>query len=82
MPTLMGVRSIRDGVLPVRFCDGSEGAVGLSGERERPAFFQLGDPSPFGRLVPDPDPQALVVPNDAGLALDFRREPVWMGRAR
>lgn len=76
MPRLVGVRWVRDWVLWVRFSDGSEGEVDLSGELEGPVFEPLRDPAYFRTFVLNPDLHTVVWPNGTDLAPEFLRERV------
>ena len=67
---------VRDFVVWVRFNDGSEGEVDLSGELEGPVFESLKDPKVFAQLKLDPDTHTLVWPNGADLAPEFLHEHV------
>jgi Protein of unknown function (DUF2442) len=65
------VRLVRDFVVWVRFNDGSEGEVDLSGELDGPIFEPLKDPKVFAQVRLDPDVHTLVWPNGADLAPEF-----------
>jgi len=62
---------VRDFVVWVRFNDGSEGEVDLSGELNGPVFEPLKDPEVFAQFRLDPDIHTLVWPNGADLAPEF-----------
>ena len=65
------VKLVRDFVVWVRFNDGSEGEVDLSGELDGPIFEPLKDPKVFAQVRLDPDVHTLVWPNGADLAPEF-----------
>lgn len=64
-------RLVRDFIVWVRFNDGSEGEVDLSGELDGPVFEPLRDPEMFARFRLDLDIHTLVWPNGADLAPEF-----------
>jgi hypothetical protein len=76
MPRLIEVRWVRDFVLWVRFSDGSEGGVDLSGELDGPVFEPLRDSAYFRLFVLSPDLHTVVWPNGADLAPEFLLERV------
>jgi hypothetical protein len=57
----------------LRFSDGVEGEVDLSGELNGPMFEPLRDPTEFRRVVLHPELRTLVWPNGADLAPEFLR---------
>lgn len=65
---------IRDFVVWVRFNDGSEGEVDLSGELDGPVFEPLKAPKVFAQFRLDPETHTLVWPNGADLAPEFLHE--------
>jgi Protein of unknown function (DUF2442) len=65
---------IRDFTVWVRFNDGSEGEVDLSGELDGPVFEPLREPRVFAQFRLDPDLHTLVWPNGADLAPEFLHE--------
>lgn len=65
---------VRDFIVWVRFNDGSEGEVDLSGELDGPVFEPLRDPKVFAQFRLDPDVHTLVWPNGADLAPEFLHE--------
>lgn len=67
---------VRDFIVWVRFNDGSEGEVDLSGELDGPVFEPLRDPVVFAQLRLNPDIHTLVWPNGADLAPEFLHEHV------
>ena len=68
MPRLLEARWVRDFVLWLRFSDGSEGEVDLSGELDGPIFEPLSDPGYFRQFTLSPDLHTVVWPNGADLA--------------
>jgi len=64
-------KPIRDFVVWIRFNDGTEGEVDLSGELDGPIFEPLRDPEYFTQFRVDPDLHTLVWPNGADLAPEF-----------
>ena len=71
MPRLLEARWVRDFVLSLRFSDGSEGEVDLSGELDGPIFEPLRDPVYFRQVTLSPDLHTVVWPNGADLAPEF-----------
>ena len=65
---------VRDFVVWIRFNDGSEGEVDLSGELEGPVFEPLKDPAVFADFRLDAELHTLVWPNGADLAPEFLHE--------
>ena len=57
----------------LRFSDGAEGEVDLSGEIHGPVFEPLIDPSYFRRFTVHPELKTLVWPNGADFAPEFLR---------
>lgn len=74
MIRVTNARLVRDFVVWVRFNDGSEGEVDLSGELDGPVFEPLKDPKVFAEFKVDPDVHTLVWPNGADLAPEFLHE--------
>lgn len=74
MIRVIDARLIRDFVVWVRFNDGSEGEVDLSGELDGPVFEPLKDPAVFAQFKVNPDVHTLVWPNGADLAPEFLHE--------
>ena len=74
------LRIVRPGVLWLRFDDGAEGEVDLSGEFEGPVFGPLRDPSVFGAAVLDPELRTVTWPTGADFAPEFLRAKL-TGRA-
>ena len=71
---VVNAKLVRDFVVWVRFNDGSEGEVDLSGELDGPVFEPLKDPKVFAQFRLDPDVHTLVWPNGADLAPEFLHE--------
>jgi len=64
-------RLVREFTVWVKFNDGSEGEVELSGELDGPVFEPLRDPEVFAQFRLDPDIHTVVWPNGADLAPEF-----------
>jgi Protein of unknown function (DUF2442) len=71
---VIDAKLVKEFVVWVRFNDGSEGEVDLSGELEGPVFEPLKDPKVFAQFKLDPDIHTLVWPNGADLAPEFLHE--------
>lgn len=71
---VIDAKLVRDFIVWVRFNDGSEGEVDLSGELEGPVFEPLKEPKVFAEFKLDPDTHTLVWPNGADLAPEFLHE--------
>jgi len=67
-------RYVRDYVIRLRFNDGAEGEVDLSGELEGEVFEPLKDPAAFKRFRVDPELETIVWDNGADLAPEFLYE--------
>jgi hypothetical protein len=67
-------RYLRDYVIWVRFNDGAEGEVDLSGELEGEVFEPLRDPAAFKSFRVDPELQTIVWDSGADLAPEFLYE--------
>ncbi len=65
---------VRDFVVWVRFNDGFEGEVDLSGKLDGPVFEPLNDPEKFAQVWLDPVTGTLSWPNGADFAPEFLRE--------
>jgi hypothetical protein len=74
MARLVEARYVRDYVIWLRWSDGSQGEVDLSGELEGPIFEPLRDKAYFRTFVLSPAVHTLVWPNGADLAPEFLRE--------
>lgn len=70
------VKVVKDFVVWLRFNDGCEGEVDLSGELEGPVFEPLQDPQFFAEVRLDRDLHTLVWPNGADFAPEFLHEHV------
>ena len=64
-------RYLRDYVIQVRFDDGAEGEVDLTGELYGEMFEPLKDRSQFKAFRVDPEAGTIVWPNGADLAPEF-----------
>jgi len=73
LPRIVAARCERAYLIWLRFSDGLEGEVDLSGDLEGPMFEPLRDPTVFGRVRLDPTLHTLVWPNGADLAPEFLR---------
>jgi hypothetical protein len=67
-------RYVRDYVIWVRFNDGAEGEVDLSGELEGEVFEPLRDLKAFKSFRVDPELETIVWENGADLAPEFLYE--------
>jgi len=67
-------RYVRDYVIWMRFNDGAEGEVDLSGELEGEVFESLRDVKKFKSFKVDPELDTIVWENGADLAPEFLRE--------
>jgi hypothetical protein len=65
----------------LRFNDGSEGEVDLSGELEGTVFEPLRDQALFAQVCVDPELHTIAWPNGADLAPEFLRGLVEQRRA-
>ncbi len=70
------VRHLRDFTLWVKFEDGSQGEIDLSGELYGPVFEPLRDVDYFRQVRVDPELGTIVWPNGADLAPEFLYEKV------
>ena len=68
------VRYVREFTMWVKFEDGSEGDVDLSGELYGPVFEPLKDVNYFKLVRVDPELGTIVWPNGADLAPEFLYE--------
>jgi|CXWL01.1.fsa_nt_gi hypothetical protein len=71
---LVEARYARDFVIWLRFADGTEGEVDLSGELHGPIFEPLRDADYFRRFALNPSLHTIAWPNGADLALAFLYE--------
>ena len=69
-------RYVRDFTVWVKFEDGTEGEIDLSGELYGPVFEPLKDVAFFGQVRVDPELGTIVWPNGADLAPEFLYEKV------
>jgi hypothetical protein len=74
MTRLVEARYVRDYVIWLRWSDGTQGEVDLSGELDGPIFEPLRDKAYFRTFVLSPVVHTLVWPNGADLAPEFLRE--------
>ncbi len=74
MPRIVEARYVRDYVIWLRWSDGTQGEVDLSGELDGPIFEPLKEQGYFRRFVLSPEMYTLVWPNGADLAPEFLRE--------
>lgn len=70
---IVDVHYVGDLTIWLRFSDGVEGEIDLSGDLDGPMFEPLRDPTKFRRFVFDPELRTLVWPNGADLAPEFLR---------
>ena len=68
------VKVIGDFELHLRFSDGAEGEVDLSGELEGPVFEPLLEPAYFAKAALHPELHTVVWPNGADFAPEFLRD--------
>jgi len=71
LPRLTEARYCGDYKIWVRFADGVEGEIDLSGELWGEVFEPLHDPKFFARMSLDPDVGTVVWPNGADFAPEF-----------
>ncbi len=71
MPRLIEARYVSDFVIWLRFSDGAEGEVDLSGELQGPIFEPLRDVTYFRRFTLNPSLHTIGWPNGADLAPEF-----------
>ena len=76
MTRLLEARLVSDHLVWLRFNDGLEGEVDLSGELDGPIFAPLQDPDYFRRFVVNPDLHTLTWPNGADFAPEFLHDLV------
>ena len=74
MIRLLEVRVVTGHTVWLRFSDGTEGRVDLSGELQGPIFEPLRDPGYFSQLRVDPELDTIVWPNGADFAPEFLYE--------
>jgi hypothetical protein len=73
LPRIADARYISGFTIWLRFVDGSEGTVDLSGELTGPMFEPLRDRASFAQVRLHPELRTLVWPNGADLAPEFLR---------
>ncbi len=76
MIKLVDARVVTAFTVWLRFGDGTEGRVDLSGELHGPIFEPLRDPTFFGQLRLDPELETITWPNGADFAPEFLYERV------
>lgn len=73
---VVNARVVRDFVVWLRFNDGVEGEVDLSGELEGPVFEPLKEAETFRQVWLHPELHTLVWPNGADFAPEFLHDLV------
>ena len=73
LPRITDARYINGYTVWLRYADGAEGTVDLSGELSGPMFEPLRDRAVFSQLRLHPELHTLVWPNGADLAPEFLR---------
>ena len=76
IPRVIEVKPLLHSCLWLRFHDGLEGSVDLSGELWGPMFEPLRTPEVFQQAKVDPELETVVWPNGADLAPEFLYEAV------
>ncbi|MEQ1581528.1 MAG: DUF2442 domain-containing protein [Steroidobacteraceae bacterium] len=71
LPRVTAARYIDGFAVWLRFADGLEGVVELSGDLSGPIFEPLRDQALFSKVVLHPEIKTLVLPNGADLAPEF-----------
>ena len=71
IPRVLEVELRPQSCLWLRFHDGLEGSVDLSGELWGPMFEPLRNPELFDQVMVDPELETVVWPNGADLAPEF-----------
>ena len=71
MVDVVEARYVRDYTVWLRFEDGTEGEIDLSGELEGPVFEPLHDREYFRRFTVSPDLGTICWPNGADFAPEF-----------
>lgn len=79
--TVVDARHVKDFIIWVKFADGTEGEVDLSGELWGPVFEPLKDPSFFCRFTVA-EYGTLAWPNGADLAPEFLYEKAHLQAGR
>lgn len=80
VPRIVEAKYVRDFTVWVRYDDGLEGEVDLSGELSGPVFEPLRDTGFFQRFRLHPELHTLVWPNGADFAPEFLREKLHVCR--
>jgi hypothetical protein len=73
---VLEARYVRDHVVWLRFRDGTEGEVDLSGSLRGPVFEPLRDPTYFRTLRVHPECRTVVWPNGADIAPETLHDAV------
>ena len=76
IPRVIEVKPLPQFCLLLRFHDGLEGSVDLSGELWGPMFEPLRNPDVFQQVKVDPELETVVWPNGADLAPEFLYQAV------
>ena len=76
IPRVTAAKHVRDFIIHLRFADGTEGDVDLSGELHGEVFEALTDQALFRQFYVHPDFHTLTWPNGADLAPEFLYERV------
>ncbi|MCL4806302.1 MAG: DUF2442 domain-containing protein [Thermoanaerobaculia bacterium] len=71
MHAVTSVRHVSEFRLWLRFSDGTEGEIDLSGELWGPVFEPLADPVVFAQVAVNPELRTIVWPNGADFAPEF-----------
>jgi hypothetical protein len=74
LPRIIDARYISGYTVWLRYADGSEGTVDLSGELTGPIFEPLRDRAHFAQVRLHPELHTLVWPNGADFAPEFLRQ--------
>jgi hypothetical protein len=74
MPRLVEARYVKGYVIWLRWSDGTQGEIDLSGDLDGPIFEPLKDQEYFRNFVLSSEMHTLVWPNGADLAPEFLRE--------
>lgn len=75
-PRIQSAEFVRDYTLRLRFADGTEGEIDLSGELEGEVFLPLRDPAYFRQFRLDRELHTIVWPNGADFAPEFLYEQI------
>ena len=74
MVDVVEARYVRDHTVWLKFEDGAQGEIDLSGELKGPVFEPLRDPAYFRRFTVSPDLGTISWPNGADFAPEFLYE--------